>query len=91
MKSGMTRRVGTGVTIDTEVDPWLPCDNDPYIHTKHEALRRNKVCALMTENHDSWDIDLVKDIFNERDANLILSIPLQGTNNDSWFWRRDNI
>lgn len=91
MKTGVARRVGNGFTTDIETDPWLPCDSDPYIQTNHEALRGKKVTALMTENQRSWDTDLVKDIFIERDVNLILSIPLQPTSPDSWFWRRDKL
>lgn len=89
LKSGLACRVGNGSTIDIEDAPWLPCESDPYVHTKHEALRGNKVSALMTGNHGSWDIDLVKDIFIERDVNLILSVPVQAMDNDSWFWRKD--
>lgn len=74
-----------------ENGPCLPCENDPYIHTIHEALKGNKGSALMTENHDSWDTVLVMDIFNEQDVNMILSIPIQKTDNDTLFWRKDKL
>ncbi|KAL8118945.1 hypothetical protein AgCh_016437 [Apium graveolens] len=31
-----------------------------------------------------WDVDLVRDIFDDRDSNLILSIPLWDDNEDNW-------
>lgn len=91
VKLGATRRVGNGYTIDITKDPWLPCDIDPFVHSDNEALQGNKVSSLMTTNSDSRDTDLVKDIFCERDALLILSIPLQRGENDSWFWRKDKL
>lgn len=74
-----------------EHDLWLPCENNEYINTVHEALKVSKVSSLVTEDQNSWDVDLVQDIFSERDANLILTIPLQRTDNDSWFWRKDKL
>lgn len=91
IKSGMARRVGSGANVDVETDPWLPCQTNPYISTSNEALKGTKVISLMAENHNTWDVDLIHDIFNERDANLILSIPIQSTDNDSWFWRKDKM
>uniref|UniRef100_A0A803NUV7 RNase H type-1 domain-containing protein n=1 Tax=Cannabis sativa TaxID=3483 RepID=A0A803NUV7_CANSA len=35
----------------------------------------------------AWDVDLVRDLFNTRDAQLILSIPLNSSRSDDvWFW-----
>lgn len=45
----------------------------------------------MSMNSDQWDDDLVNDIFIERDANLILSIPMQRIQEDSWYWRGEKM
>ena len=43
------------------------------------------------ENAKQWDNDIILDLFNQRDANLILSIPLsQRSVSDSWFWCFDS-
>lgn len=83
LKNGVIRRVGNGSTVDILKDPWLPCDEDPYVRTDHEALKGNMVSSLMAMDQEAWDTDLVKDIFESRDANLILSIPVKRSDNDS--------
>ncbi|KAK1393016.1 hypothetical protein POM88_012072 [Heracleum sosnowskyi] len=52
MKKGVARRVGNGLTVDILHDPWLPCQNDPYIRTFHETLKGNKVVSLMSMDED---------------------------------------
>lgn len=37
----------------------------------------------MTEDQNSWDVDLIEDIFSERDANMIFTISFQRMDNDS--------
>lgn len=44
----------------------------------------------MITNQKTWDIDLIRDyIFTEKDANFILEIPLDESDNDSWFWNKE--
>lgn len=39
----------------------------------------------------TWDVDVVRDLFNTRDADLILNIPLSySRHEDNWFWSFDN-
>lgn len=35
LKAGLARRVGNGSNVDIVNDPWLPCENDPYINAVH--------------------------------------------------------
>lgn len=77
LKSGVARRVGNSFTVDIIHDSWLPCENDPYIHIAHETLKGNKVSSLITMGQDNWDTNLTKDIFSDRDVNVILSIPIK--------------
>lgn len=85
LKTGRGRRVGSGESISIMNEPWLPCDSDPFIRTDNEALTGNTVDSLMITNQDSWDIDLIHDMFNNRDADLILSIPVRRMDADTWF------
>lgn len=64
---------------------------DPYIHSNQEALKFQKVSSLMTPGDNSWDLDLIADIFDDRDANLIVSIPLNINEKDSWYWHREKL
>lgn len=41
----------------------------------------------MITGETQWDIDLIFDIFNDRDANLIVSIPLRNNESDAWYLR----
>lgn len=45
----------------------------------------------MVQDQNSWDEDLIHDIFIERDVNLILLIPLRNSNADSWFWNKEKL
>nr|XP_017221408.1 PREDICTED: uncharacterized protein LOC108198150 [Daucus carota subsp. sativus] len=91
LKKDTDRRVGSGNSVDVLQDPWLPCVDDPYIHTIQEALVGKKVSSLMETDQSRWNMELISDIFIERDANLILSIPLQRSMEDSWYWRREKM
>lgn len=88
LKQGAVRRVGNGTMTSILEDPWLP-DGDPYVHTVNAAVQHKTIDVLMNTERNSWDADLVNDIFEERDARLILSIPLDDTDVDSWFWKHD--
>lgn len=89
IKKGIGCRVGNGNSINIESDPWLPVDNDPFIHTDSESIRGQKVSSLFSMEDNSWDTELVEDIFGSRDASIILSIPVDKEVEDSWYWRND--
>lgn len=38
-----------------------------------------------------WDNELIADIFEERDANLILAIPLRSDTEDSRYWKGEKL
>lgn len=70
-------------------DPWLPHEQDPYVHTKNEGIEGKMVSSLLEPGQSRWDVDLIQDIFDERDRNLIFTIPIQNRAADSWYWRKD--
>ncbi|KAH9778582.1 reverse transcriptase domain-containing protein [Citrus sinensis] len=55
-----------------------------------ENIAKVKVNCLMVPGQRRWDTDLVADVFNSRDAALILQVPLSTRQvNDRWFWLAD--
>lgn len=50
------------------------------VMTVNEAIKGPTVSALIVTNERRWDIDLIHDIFDQRDVDLILATP--PTNND---------
>lgn len=45
----------------------------------------------MVTGENRWDVDLIHDIFNERGAMLILSIPLNTVDIHGWFLRKEKL
>lgn len=81
MKQGLGCRVGNGQTIKILEDPWLPVEHDPYIYTRSESLQDQKVSSLIGVTSNCWNADLV----DNRDAIIILTIPLNSDVKDSWY------
>lgn len=87
LKTGVSKKVGNGMNIDVLNDSWLPCEDNPKTTTVHTILIGAKVSSLMMTGTLAWDSDLVRDVFNERDANSILSITLDLSRvQDVCFW-----
>ncbi|KAK1400041.1 hypothetical protein POM88_009904 [Heracleum sosnowskyi] len=85
VRMGARRRVGNGEEINIINDPWLPCEDNPRVTTAHPSLVDKNVSTLFETGILAWDKDLVHDLFNRRDAELILSITLsQSRNKDRW-------
>ncbi|KAM6584214.1 hypothetical protein CsatB_011216 [Cannabis sativa] len=74
---GVCWSIGNGSAISVLGEPWLPDPQNSFVSTSHPALQNAKVCNLMAMDGSGWDEDLIADLFLERDQNLILSIPLQ--------------
>lgn len=84
-------RVGNGLNVDILNDAWMADEENPYVVTKSKALKRNKVSSLFDLNQNQWDIDLLADMFKDRDYMLIISIPIQQGEPDSWYWKKDKM
>lgn len=80
-------QVGNGHNISIGNDPWLPDINIGFVSTTlTEELSAAPVSGLMVPNQRIWDYDAVSDIFNVRDKELILQIPLSSRwDNDLWY------
>lgn len=71
-------KIGDSSRINVWRDPWLRDPENHFIHTPlFEELQDLKVQDLMIPFSTSWDIELIEEIFCERDVKEILSIPLQ--------------
>jgi ribonuclease HI len=88
LKEGLIWRVGDGRTIRIWDDPWLP---RPRAHPAQSPVTRigrdAKVCELLDETTNWWNMDLEKEIFNEDEANMICGIgvsPRGGTDFMAW-------
>lgn len=63
LNKGKVCTMGSGGNLIILNDLWLPCADDPYAHTWHEALNNRMVQSLMVTGEDIWVVDLVKNIF----------------------------
>ncbi|KAM6587872.1 hypothetical protein CsatA_010477 [Cannabis sativa] len=91
LRKGVTRTIGTGSSTSILHHPWLPDSGNPYITSSHIGLIGHTVSSLFSIDERRWDTDLVRDMFNERDANLILSIPLSfSASSDFWSWSNES-
>uniref|UniRef100_A0A803QIF3 Reverse transcriptase zinc-binding domain-containing protein n=1 Tax=Cannabis sativa TaxID=3483 RepID=A0A803QIF3_CANSA len=79
VRKGTRWCVGSGEDINVLHEPWLPCEEQPFIESTHPGLLGSKVCNLMEVGGGSWDKEILDDLFEERDKKLILDIPLHST------------
>lgn len=91
LKAGAVRLVGDGTTISVLSDPWLPHPTNAFVTTNSEALHGVTVNSLFEIGEQKWDEELISDIFEDRDASLILSIPLNSTDKDGWWWNKERL
>lgn len=91
LKMGAVRRIGDGSSTDILKDPWLPNQEDSFVHSAHQALQGNIVSSLMITGQSEWDMDVLVDIFDEREANIISAIPIHASEPDSWYWNKEKL
>ena len=63
-------------------------EKNVYLTTEMpQQLEHARVASLMETDRKQWDDELIRDICNERDVELIRSIPLtRQRGEDSWHW-----
>lgn len=59
------------------------------MHSNSEVLQGQKVSSLMCMDQKQWDVEVVTDVLNTRDANLVLSINEE--TRDTWYWRKEKL
>ena len=92
VSQGSRVQVGNGTTISISKTPWLPDLMDGFISSNlNEEIAAESVSSLMLPNQRVWDYDVISDIFNSRDKDLILQIPLSSRRDeDVWYWLADS-
>ncbi|XP_060974078.1 uncharacterized protein LOC115695073 [Cannabis sativa] len=91
VQAGARKSIGNGSTVSILLDPWLPDPLNPYVLSDHPGLLNHNVSSLFSGQSKSWDIDVLNDLFADRDKNLILSIQLsEHPITDKWHWSEDN-
>lgn len=94
LKDGRKWRVGVGDRVEVLGQPWLVDNNNPYITTASPAIEKTTVNSLICVDKKEWDVDLICDIFNERDQRCILNVPLKESSCEDlpfWLWENNGI
>jgi hypothetical protein len=89
LKEGLIWRVGNGEKINIWLDHWIPNKITRCPSTPRGQILVNRVCDLINPITDTWDHDLVQNLFWEEDAKLILAIPLKHDLDDFMVWHTD--
>lgn len=91
LEHGYRWRVGKGASINIWGSPWLRCTINPYIPTiPSQNITNTKVNSLIDFTTGGWNIQLIHNLLEPRDAMEVLKIPLlQDDKQDSIIWRYD--
>ncbi|KAL8089862.1 hypothetical protein AgCh_039356 [Apium graveolens] len=91
IKVGCRRRIGDGASTKVWKMSWLPCEENGCVSTAViPELQDNNVQHLMHTNTNTWDSDLLAELFDDRDCQLIQRVPISlGQRSDSRFWLHD--
>lgn len=91
VKAGARKRIGDERDTAIWNVPWLPDATDGYVRTPMPVqLQNSTVHSLMQEEICMWDVDIIQDILQTRDADLVKRIPLPLEEvKHSWFWILD--
>jgi hypothetical protein len=89
MKKGMIWRIGDGVGLNIWTDPWLPRDAMRRLITLRRTTLLTEVADLMDPASGSWDVQLVRDVFWEEDAEVILARPVHEGRPNTLAWHFD--
>jgi hypothetical protein len=88
IQEGMVWRVGNGRNIKIWGDKWLP---SPTTHTIQSPIRNldgeAKVCELIDQDLNWWNIPLIKEVFRKEEAEMICGMAIcPGTQQDCMVW-----
>ncbi|KAL8121558.1 hypothetical protein AgCh_018338 [Apium graveolens] len=91
LKRVMYRRVGDGSRVSIKLDPWLPNEEDQYVHSTSESIEGQMVSSLMVPGVDSWYWCKERmGNYTVKSAYLLLQEIKGGyqVSNNSGFWRK---
>lgn len=89
LKKGLIWRIGNGQRVNIWADPWIPnaATRRPVTPRGQNVVTR--VSDLIDPVKGSWDEALVRDMFWEMDAQLILAIVVNPGHEDFLAWHQD--
>lgn len=92
LKQGIIWHVGNGKSIKVWNDKWLP---SPTLYTVQTLINtfpaKTKVSDLILSDSNNWNQQLIKEVFWETEAELILNIPISQTGRkDKLVWYLTN-
>lgn len=84
---GCRRKIGDGNDTYVWRSPWLLCENNGFLTSlPFTQLDDCLVSGLISENDNSWEMDIISEFCNERDKQLIQQIHLPAVKKrDSWY------
>lgn len=89
IQKGACFKIGNGWSINISRDPWIPSLERKWLQVQEGWSLPNitKVIELINQHSLSWNEELVKTLFNQEEANLILELELpQISSEDSLCW-----
>lgn len=92
VKQGVRKRIGDGKDTRVWKVQWLPSYENGFVTSEtYKEVKNVTVNSLMQVGQREWDIDILEDLFNERDRQLIVQVPLSNRlTSDSWYWNLDS-
>uniref|UniRef100_A0A803NHM6 Reverse transcriptase zinc-binding domain-containing protein n=1 Tax=Cannabis sativa TaxID=3483 RepID=A0A803NHM6_CANSA len=87
VRTGVRWCIGDGSSINILNESWLPDPEFPFVSSTHPALENSNICNLLNVQGSDWDLEILHDLFDARDRQLILQIPLGITQtSDMVYW-----
>ncbi|XP_060965292.1 uncharacterized protein LOC133034254 [Cannabis sativa] len=87
---GARRGVGPGTNVSVQFDPWLADESQPWVTSRATGMETWTVNNLMVVGERAWDLEVISDIFNDRDKEIIIRTNIdQDTPMDTWYWHKD--
>lgn len=75
IRAGARVWIGNGLSIPISGSSWLQDEFDHYVTTDLDvSIAAAPVSSLLQVGTNCWDVDAVRDIFNERDCKLIMGL-----------------
>lgn len=91
ISAGSSWRIGTGQEINIIDQPWLNYLENPFITTISPSLINQNVSSLFKSGTKEWDMEVINDIFEDRDRQCIVNTRVeQDLNRDILFWKLEH-
>ncbi|KAG7583942.1 Ribonuclease H domain [Arabidopsis suecica] len=77
VNKGLIKRVGSGESISVWNDPWIPAQfSRPALSNSHNHDPTLLVKCLINSQTNSWDIELIRTLFDPKDIPMVCVLPL---------------